>query len=236
LGTHIMDHANTLAAAAIMPGFETHTTFGNRPTGVVLARYRNMDVMDGVGHTRGFSFQGGALQSTWTQGNRMAGIGADYKEKLRHTGPWRMVLASFADCVPRASNRLTLDRSKTDANGLPQLKIDFAFGKEELAALAQAKTEAAEMLTAAGGKVLFGFDRPGAGGAAIHEMGGARMGHDRTSSVLNKWSQAHEVANLFVTDGAQMSSSACQNPSLTYMALTARAAHAAVGMLREGKI
>lgn len=236
LGTHIMDHANTLAAAAIMPGFEGHTTYGNRPTGVVVARYRNMDVMDGIGHTRGFSFQGGALQSTWTQGRRMAGIGAEYKETLRHPGPWRMVLTSFADCVPRSSNRLTLDRTRTDANGLPQLRIDFAFGKEELAALAQAKADATEMLTAAGGKVMFGFDRPGPGGTAIHEMGGARMGHDPATSVLNAWSQAHEVANLFVTDGAQMSSSACQNPSLTYMALTARAAHAAVGMVREGKI
>ena len=108
--------------------------------------------------------------------------------------------------------------------------------KEELAALAQAKADAADMLTAAGGKVIMGFDRPGAGGTAIHEMGGARMGLDPQTSVLNKWSQAHDVANLFVTDGAQMSSSACQNPSLTYMALTARACDAAVSMLREGKI
>ncbi|NKJ44152.1 GMC family oxidoreductase [Novosphingobium sp. SG720] len=236
LGTHIMDHANTLSAAAIMPGFDAHTSFGNRPTGIVIPRYRNMETLDGVGHTRGFSFQGGALQSTWTQGKRMEGIGADYKNTLHRPGPWRMVLVAFADCVPRASNRLTLDRSKTDANGLPQLKIEFAFGAEEHAALAQAKAEAAEMLTAAGGQVIMGFDRPGAGGTAIHEMGGARMGNDPATSVLNKWSQAHDVANLFVTDGAQMSSSACQNPSLTYMALTARAADAAVGMLREGKI
>lgn len=236
LGTHIMDHANTLSAMAIMPGFEGHTTFGNRPTGVVVARYRNMDQMDGVGHTRGYSFQGGALQSTWTAGKRDAGIGADYKNKLRSPGMWRMVLVGFADCVPRETNRLTLDSAKRDANGLPALNIDFAFGKEELAALAQAKADAADMLTAAGGKVIMGFDRPGAGGTAIHEMGGARMGHDPKTSVLNKWSQAHDVANLFVTDGAQMSSSACQNPSLTYMALTARACDAAVSMLREGKL
>jgi choline dehydrogenase-like flavoprotein len=236
LGTHIMDHANTLSAAAIMPGFEAHTTFGNRPTGIVIPRYRNLDRMDGVGHTRGFSFQGGALQSTWTQGKRLEGVGAEYKNTLRRPGPWRMVLVAFADSVPRASNRLTLDRGKTDANGLPQLKIAFAHGAQEHAALAQAKADAAEMLRAAGGQVIMGFDRPGAGGSAIHEMGGARMGHDPATSVLNKWSQAHDVANLFVTDGAQMSSSACQNPSLTYMALTARAADAAVGMLRDGKI
>ena len=236
LGTHIMDHANTLSAIALMPGFEAHTTFGNRPTGVVIPRYRNLDAMDGQGHTRGFSFQGGALQSGWTRGKREAGVGADYKNKLREAGMWRVVLVGFADCVPRASNRLTLNRSKVDSSGLPQLNVEFAFGKEEQAALAQAKAEAAEMLTAAGGNVIMGFDRPGPGGTAIHEMGGARMGFDPKTSVLNRWSQSHDVPNLFVTDGAQMSSSACQNPSLTYMALTARACDAAVKMLKEGAI
>lgn len=236
LGTHIMDHANTLSAIALMPGFEGRTTTGNRPTGVVVARYRNMDAMDGEGHTRGYSFQGGALQSTWTAGKRDPGIGTEYKQKLQKPGMWRMVLVGFADCVPRATNRLTLDPKTVDADGIPQLNIAFAFGKEERAALAQAKADAGEMLTKAGGQVIMGFDQPGAGGTAIHEMGGARMGHDPATSVLNKWSQAHDVANLFVTDGAQMSSSACQNPSLTYMALTARAADAAASMLREGKI
>ena len=236
LGTHIMDHANTLSSMALMPGFEAHTTFGNRPTGVVIPRYRNLDVLDGEGHTRGYSFQGGALQSTWTAGKRTAGIGADYKRSLRSPGMWRMVLVAFADCVPRASNRLTLDPVRKDANGLPVLKVEFAFGAEEHAALAQAKADSAAMLTAAGGQVIMGFDRPGPGGTAIHEMGGARMGHDPRTSVLNKWSQAHDVANLFVSDGAQMSSSACQNPSLTYMALTARACDAAVSKLREGAI
>jgi len=236
LGTHIMDHANTLSAAAIMPGFEQHTTFGNRPTGIIIPRYRNMDQLDGVGHSRGFSFQGGALQSTWTRGKREAGIGRDYKAHLREVGPWRMVLVGFADCVPRATNRLTLDRTRVDDRGIPLLNVEFAFGKEELAALAQAKAEAAEMLTEAGGQVILGFDRPGPGGTAIHEMGGARMGWDPQTSVLNRWSQAHDIANLFVTDGAQMSSSACQNPSLTYMALTARACDHAVGQLKAGAI
>jgi len=163
-------------------------------------------------------------------------VGAEYKNSLQPPGPWRVVLVAFADCVPRASNRLTLDRSKSDPLGIPQLSIDFAFGAEEQAALAQAKADAAEMLTHAGGNVLMGFDRPGPGGSAIHEMGGARMGWDPATSVLNRWSQAHDIPNLFVTDGAQMSSSACQNPSLTYMALTARAADRAVGLLRSGAI
>lgn len=236
LGTQIMDHATTLSTIALFPQFNDRTTFGNRPTGVVVARYRNMDAMDGVGHTRGYSFQGGALQSNWGAGKREAGIGAGLKDKLRSPGMWRMVLVAFADCVPRDSNRLTLDPIKTDRFGIPQLQIQFAFGKEEQAALAQAKADAAEMMTAAGGKVIMGMDQPGTGGMAIHEMGGARMGHDPKTSVLNKWSQAHDVPNLFITDGAQMASSACQNPSLTYMALTARACDAAVKMLREGKI
>lgn len=236
LGTHIMDHASTLSAVALMPGFEQWTTFGNRPTGIIIPRFRNLDALDGRGHTRGFSYQGGALQSGWTRGKRQAGIGAEYKETLQPPGPWRIVLVAFADCIPRKSNRLTLNRSRADDNGLSLLNIEFAFGKEEQAALADAKAEAAAMLTHAGGNVIMGFDQPGAGGSAIHEMGGARMGWDPATSVLNRWSQAHEIANLFVTDGAQMSSSACQNPSLTYMALTARACEYAVQRLREGAI
>ena len=195
-----------------------------------------MEAMDGVGHTRGYSFQGGALRPTWTQGKRMAGIGAAYKDRLRHPGMWRMVLVAFADCMPRPTNRLTLDPIKRDPFGIAQLKVEFAFGAQEHAALAQARADATEMLSAVGGQVVFGSDQPGAGGTAIHEMGGARMGWDPATSVLNRWSQAHDIANLFVTDGAQMSSSACQNPSLTYMALTARACDAAIAMLREGKI
>ncbi|WP_333839002.1 GMC family oxidoreductase [Novosphingobium sp.] len=235
LGTHIMDHANTLSAAAIMPGFEGRTSYGNRPTGVVIPRFRNLDTIDGEGFTRGYSFQGGALQGTWTRGKHAPGVGAEAKHALREVGPWRMVLVAFAESVPRASNRLTLSNQR-DPRGVRQLQIEFAHGAEERAALADARREAAAMLEAAGGKVLFGGDQPGAGGSAIHEMGGARMGHDPRTSVLDKWSRAHDVANLFVTDGAQMSSSACQNPSLTYMALTARAVDHAVGLMKTGAI
>ncbi|WP_226017931.1 GMC oxidoreductase [Novosphingobium sp. FKTRR1] len=236
LGTHIMDHANTLSAIALMPGFEAHTTFGNRPTGVVIPRFRNLETLDGNGFTRGYSFQGGALQSAWTRGKRAAGLGAELKQELHRPGPWRMVLVAFAESLPRATNRLSLHKSATDANGLPQLEIAFEHGAQERAALADAKAEAAAMLTAAGGNVVMGLDQPGPGGTAIHEMGGARMGWDAKTSVLNRFSQAHDVPNLFVTDGAQMSSSACQNPSLTYMALTARACDHAVGLLKAGTI
>lgn len=235
LGTHIMDHANTLAGLAVVPGFEDRTTSGNRPTGIVVPRFRNLDTLDGEGFTRGYSFQGGALQGTWTRGKRMAGIGAAFKDELHKIGPWTMVLTVFADCMPRATNRLTLS-NKTDPRGVRQLSVEFAFGKEEHAALADAKREATAMLTAGGGHVVMGFDQPGHGGTSIHEMGGARMGNEPATSVLDKWSRAHDVPNLFVTDGAQMSSSACQNPSLTYMALTARACDHAVSLLKEHKL
>lgn len=235
LGTHIMDHANAIAALAVVPGFEDRTTFGNRPTGIVMPRYRNLESLDGDGFTRGYSFQGGALQGTWTRGKREPGIGLEYKAKLRSPGSWTMVLVTFAESLPRASNRLALSK-KTDKHGIPQLEIHFAHGKEELAALADAKREASAMLERAGAHVIMGFDQPNNGGTAIHEMGGARLGFDPSTSVLNEWSQAHDVANLFVTDGAQMSSSACQNPSLTYMALTARAAAHAVELGRTGVI
>mgnify|MGYP003353126006 CR=1 FL=1 len=114
--------------------------------------------------------------------------------------------------------------------------FDFAFGKEEQAALAQAKADAAEMMTAAGGTVIMGLDKPGPGGTAIHEMGGARMGLDPKTSVLNKWNQVWDAMNVFVTDGSFMTSAACQNPSLTYMAFTARAANHAAEELKKGNI
>jgi choline dehydrogenase-like flavoprotein len=235
LGTHIMDHANTLSVAAIVPGFEDRTTFGNRPTGIVIPRFRNLERKDGD-FLRGYSFQGGALQSGWTAAKREAGLGVAFKERATQVGPWRMVLVAFAESLPRATNRLTLDPVKSDPRGAPLLRIAFAHGDNEAKALADAKSEAAKMMAAIGGKVLFGFDKPGAGGAAIHEMGGARMGNDPKTSVLDRFSRAHDVANLFVTDGAQMASSASQNPSLTYMALTARACDHAVGLAKAGKL
>ena len=235
LGTHIMDHANTLAALADMPGFEDRTTFGNRPTGIVIPRYRNLEQQDGAGFTRGYSYQGGALQSGWSRGKRQAGLGHQFKAELRAPGAWRMVLVTYAESLPRPSNRLTLGK-QTDQWGMPLLDIAFAHGANEQAALQDATAQSKAMLEAAGGHVFMQGGEPGVGGTSIHEMGGARMGLDPATSVLNKWSQAHDVPNLFVTDGAQMSSSACQNPSLTYMALTARACDTAVRMLQDGTI
>lgn len=236
LGTQIMDHASTLGGAGLMPGFDQFTTEGNKPGSIIIARFRNLGAEKNEKFSRGYSYQGGCLQSTWTQGKRMAGLGADFRRQIEAIGPWRIALVAFAESLPRDSNRLTLHPSKRDRFGGPLLNIDFEHGRNEHDALADANAEARAMIEAAGGVYLFGSTTPGTGGQAIHEMGGARMGHDPKTSVLNRFSQAHDVANLFVTDGAQMASSACQNPSLTYMALTARAADYAVSELKAGRL
>jgi choline dehydrogenase-like flavoprotein len=236
LGTHIMDHANTVAAIAMIPGFDDRTTFGNRPTGIVIPRFRNLERQDAPDFKRGYTYQGGALRGAWKIGERSAGVGVTLKEKLRSPGPWQMVLVSYAECLPNARNRLSLDETKLDPQGTPLLKIDFKYGDNERAALKDAAVQARAMLGLANGIVVMSMSEPGRGGTAIHEMGGARMGLDPRTSVLDRFSRAHDVANLFVTDGAQMSSSACQNPSLTYMALTARACDHAVALLKQGVI
>ena len=235
LGKYIMDHAGTLGVASIIPGYDEHYYHGSRPTGVVIPRFVNLEENDKP-YLRGFSYQGGAYRSGWTRGMRQAGVGEAFKDELQAPGPWKFVLTTFAECLPQETNRITLSDTKTDADGLPQLRIDFAFSDNEYKLLAAAKEEAAKMVEAAGGKVLFGSDKPNPGGSAIHEMGGARMGKDPETSVLNGYNQAHDIPNLFVTDGAAMASSACQNPSLTYMALTARAVDYAVKALQAGTI
>jgi choline dehydrogenase-like flavoprotein len=236
LGKYFMDHANTLAAAAVVPGFEDHYYDGNRPTGIVVARFRNIKPeSEKLGFTRGYSYQGGAFRQTWVRGKRMAGLGKDYKNELKKPGPWVFALTVFAESIPQESNRITLS-DKKDQYGIPQVHIAFKHGENEHAALADAAAEAKKMLALIGGHVVASSDQPNFGGTAVHEMGGARMGKDPKTSVLNKYNQAHDVANLFVTDGAAMASSASQNPSLTYMALTARAVNYAVEQLKTGNL
>jgi choline dehydrogenase-like flavoprotein len=235
LGRYIMDHANTLAAVGSMPGFEDRTSFGNRPTGIIIPRFRNVNAHDGD-FLRGYSYQGGAYQRGWPRGEAQAGIGSEYKTALRAPGPWMFALVAFAECLPRPHNRITLDPGAVDSQGLSQIHIRMAYGDNEKAALKDAAAEARRMLAVMGGTVQLSFAEPGTPGTAIHEMGGARMGRDPATSVLNAHNQAHDVKNLFVTDGACMASSACQNPSLTYMALTARACSYAVQQLKAGNL
>jgi choline dehydrogenase-like flavoprotein len=233
LGQYILDHAVGIGAVALIPGFDNKTTFGNRPNGIVVPKFRNVGT-DQAPFMRGYSFQGGALQSAWTRGERDPGLGKALKDTLHAPGGWRFVLVTFAECLPRKENRLSLDANNLDPFGLPQMKIDFAFSDNETALLTDASAQASAMMAAAGGHVVFSQTQPNAPGSSIHEMGGARMANDPKDGILNAWNQVHDVPNLFVTDGAAMASSASQNPSLTYMALTVRAAERATALMRQG--
>ncbi|SKC05131.1 GMC oxidoreductase [Rhizorhabdus histidinilytica] len=235
LGRYFMDHALAMSVVAEVPGFLDHGYFGNRPNGIIVPRYYNLDNRQ-RDPARGYSYQGGAYRRGWARGANRAGVGRAFKQELHAPGEWNFLLGAFAECLPRADNRISLDPTMTDPFGIRQTRIDFAYGDNERRLLAKAGQEAKEMVALLGAKLVSYSEDPGPGGTAVHEMGGARMGKDPASSVLNAHNQAHDVANLFVTDGAAMASSACQNPSLTYMALTARAAAHAAERVRQNTI
>ena len=235
LGKYLMDHALTMSAIAKVKGFERHYYSGNRPNGIIIPRYFNVDDQHPE-IRRGYSFQGMAYRGGWSRGLAAQGVGADFKRDLQGPGDWNFLLGAFAESLPRAENRITIDHAKVDAFGVAQTRIEFSHGNNERKLLAHAGKEAKAMLGLLDAELIGYSEEPGLGGTAVHEMGGARMGRDPATSVLNGHNQAHDVANLFVTDGAAMTSSACQNPSLTYMALTARAAAYAADQFKAGAI
>ncbi len=232
LGRYIMDHATAVAGVATIAGLDDHTYYGNRPSNFVIPRFRNLEEAH-PDFVRGYSYQGVGIRANWPRGVHMPGVGADFRKTLSEAGEWRILMVAFAESLPRADNRVTLS-DKLDKWGLPQLHITLHHGENERALLKDAAAEAKTMLGMLGGKMLISSDEPDLAGSAVHEMGGARMGRDPTTSVVNGNSQTHDVPNIFVTDGAAMASSACQNPSLTYMAFTARAAAFAVEQVKAG--
>lgn len=237
LGHYLMDHHFKVGASAELPDFEDQYYAGRRPNGVYMPRFRNID--DDSRHpdfVRGYGYQGGASRSGWGRGVAEAGFGADFKHSLREPGPWRMNLVAFGEMLPRHENYVELDPEVTDAWGIPVLHIHATLGDNERAMREDMANSAAEMLEAAGGRDVRPYTNRYAPGEGIHEMGTARMGRDPQTSVLNEYNQAHDVPNLFVTDGACMASSACQNPSITYLALTARAVDHAVAEGRRGNL
>ena len=190
------------------------------------------------GFVRGDGYQGGGVRRGWkTPWKAGSGVGAAVKETARHPGPWLMFLSGFGEMLPHPDNRITLHKTKTDIWGIPQVHIDCTHGSNEVAMAKQMSADARAMLEAAGGMVVMdAAGKMGTAGSGIHEMGTACMGKDPKTSVLNKFNQLHDVPNLFVTDGAAMASGGCQNPSITYMALSARAAHHATEFLKAGTI
>lgn len=235
LGHNLMDHHFRCGASGIAEGFDDKYTYGRRANGIYVPRYQNMG-NDKRDYLRGFGYQGGASRTGWHQDVAELAFGGDFKDQMTVPGVWQMGLGGFGESLPYHDNKVTLDKTKKDKWGLPVLAIDCTFRENETKMREAMKNDAAEMLEAAGLKNIVTYDNGSTPGMAIHEQGTARMGNDPKTSVLNKWNQMHEVSNVFVTDGACMPSIGCQNPSLTFMALTARAADYAVSELKKGNI
>ena len=232
LGRYVMDHLFRVNATGDIPGMEEYIEYGRRPGAVYIPRFRNIGRDDGLGFRRGYGYQGAAFRLP----SAPVGFGAAMKQGMRRYGGWKMAIGAFGECLPYADNRVSLHPDKVDRFGVPLLRFDVTFRDNELKMMADARTEAEAMLRRAGCLNVTSEEKEHVPGDAIHEMGGARMGADPREAVLNRWSQTHDAANLFVTDGAQMASSACVNPSLTFMALTARAADHAVKAVKADAI
>jgi choline dehydrogenase-like flavoprotein len=236
LGRYVMDHHYGSGASGLMSGFEDRRTFGRRPNGIYIARFRNVSTQQ-PGFLRGYGMQGGASRRDWHRGINMPGYGADFKKSLiEGLGPWTLSAAGWGETLPHADNRVSIDPQVKDKWGVPAARIDVRWRANERAMQADMMISMAEMLEAAGCTdiTLQPVDHPP--GHCIHEMGGARMSVTRDLGVLNAWNQSWDVRNLFITDGACMASTACQNPSITYMALTARACDYAVGQMRRNEL
>lgn len=234
VGHNLMDHHYGVGAGGSYEGFQDKYYFGRRPNGIYIPRFRNIsEQTKRSDYVRGFGYQGGASRGRkWTAD----GVGAELKDQLLEPGNWSMGVGSWGEHLPYYENKATLNKDKKDKWGLPTLDIDCEFKANELAMRKDMMNSAAEMLEKAGLKNVSTYDSMPAPGFCIHEMGTARMGRDPKTSVLNGFNQMHEVKNVFITDGACMTSSACQNPSITYMALTARAADYAVKELKRKNI
>jgi choline dehydrogenase-like flavoprotein len=235
LGHNLMDHIMGSGAEATVLGNEDKVEIGRRPNGVYMPRFRNVKTKHPE-FLRGYGYQGGAFREGWERGITQVGFGPDFKKSLSRPGPWRFTLYGFGECLPNHNNFVELDKSNTDAWGIPILKIFCAFGENEDKMRRDMEMAAAEILAAVGARNIQPGTQEDPPGLAIHEMGTARMGHDPKTSVLNAFNQSHDVKNLFVTDGGAMVSSSCVNPSLTYMALTARACDYAVKQMKKGEL
>lgn len=236
VGHNLMDHHSSAGASGVYDGFQDKYYKGRRPCGFLIPRYRNLKPESGLGFLRGYNLQGDGERQEWEDRQIEPGFGADFKKQLTTPGKWSIWMAGWGECLPYHENKVSLHNSKTDKWGLPQMQIDFSFKENETKMMDDIMKTSGEILTAAGFKEVDTFNYHKPGGATIHEMGTARMGRDPKTSVVNGNNQIHAAKNVFITDGSCMTSSACQNPSLTYMALTARACDFAVKELKKGNI
>jgi choline dehydrogenase-like flavoprotein len=236
LGRYLMDHHYGSGASGRYPGHLDRRTFGSRPNGIYIARFRNVKDAH-PDFLRGYGMQGGSGRSGWDRGGSMPGYGAAFKQSLiDDRGPWSLSASGWGETLPNEENRVTLDPETKDKWGIPAAHIEVRWRDNERAMDKDMQTAMAEMLDAAGCTDVHTHGSTNPPGHCIHEMGGARMAITAKDGVLNKWNQAWDVKNLFITDGACMASNGCQNPSITYMALTARAAAHAVAEIGRGAL
>ncbi len=235
LGHNLMDHHFKVGASGVSDQFADRYYRGQRANGIYIPRFRNLDQASArKDYLRGFGYQGSASRTDWSRGiAEFRRFGASFKADMVAPGPWRFGMGAWGECLPYHSNRLYLNREVRDKWGLPTVTFHCEWKENEYAMRRDMKQSAVEMLEAAGLKDVRAFDDVSNPGLCIHEMGTARMGRDPKTSVLNKWNQVHAAPNVFVTDGACMTSNSCVNPSLTYMALTARACDHAVSEMKQ---
>lgn len=237
LGCNVMDHHFRCGAGGRSEDFRDKADKGRRPTGIYVPRFRNIDANTKMPNfLRGYGYQGGGGREGWDRYIAEASFGKGFKDALSQFGDWQFGIMAFGECLPYHENKITLNREVTDVYGLPTLTMDAEWKENEKEMRKDMMTAAAEMLEAAGLKDINTYDHGCNPGLGIHEMGTARMGNDPKTSVLNKFNQVHAAPNVFVTDGSFMTSSGCVNPSLTYMAFTARAANYAVEALKRAEL
>ena len=235
LGRYLMDHYSGTGAVASYDILKDQYYFGQRSTSTYIPLYQNLNKQDRK-FTRGFAYEVYASRADWGRGYSGPGAGAEWKDSLSDPGSWNAAIYAYGECLPDKKNNVSLEGTKKDKWGLPLLKIEMEYGENEKAMRDDMINDAKEMLGAGDPEWVVEINDPSVPGMTIHEMGTARMGSDPKTSVLNKFNQCHDAPNVFVTDGACMVSTACQNPSLTYMALTARACGYAVQQLKKGEI
>jgi choline dehydrogenase-like flavoprotein len=236
LGHNVMDHHYNLGANGDVEGYEDKTEYGRRPAGFYITRFANIPGDKKRDFIRGFGYQGSASRQGWSRDVAEMNIGKELKESLTEPGGWKVGATGFGEILPYHENKISLDKTVKDKWGLPVLSMDAEIKDNEMKMRAAIKEELIAMLEAGGVKNITTYDSGHAMGHGIHEMGTARMGRDPKTSVLNGNNQVWDALNVFVTDGASMTSSSCVNPSLTYMALTARAADFAVSELKKGNL
>ncbi len=238
IGHNLMDHFVGTGATGEFEGFQDQYYAGRRPVGIYIPRFRNISVETTKNEfIRGYGLQGMGSRVSWRENaSKVPGFGKDFKEKISKPGPWQIWLGGWGETLPDYNNHVSLDEKETDQWGLPLVKISFEYHENEREMVKDVQSSIEEMFNFSGFKNINSYSHLNPGGSAVHEMGTARMGNDPKTSVLNKFNQMHDVPNVFVTDGSFMTSSGTVNPSLTYLAFTARACDYAFREMKNGNL